>query len=68
MTKITQIQKRTFEKLSETEWRSSYEIGESLKTLQELAKKKMVKTKYELGSGFSPRTAILWKRSVRIKK
>lgn len=43
-------------------WRSSYELGISLNTLQALEKRGLIRSKHNLGSMFSPRTAILWRK------
>lgn len=66
MVKITKKQREIFDKLSETEWKSSYDIGANLNALRQLQKKEMVKSRSGLSSMFSPRTGIEWKRKVRI--
>ncbi len=59
--KLTPVQERTLAKLSETEGRSAYEIGESLGTLNALSLKGLVFAhRGGLGSCFSPRTSFMF--------
>lgn len=57
---MTKTQTKALKKLNNN-WQSAYELQESLSTLNSLVRIKKAKSKSEIGSAFSPRTAIKFK-------
>lgn len=54
-------QQRAINKLKDMEWKSSYAIQESRRTLDSLVSKGILERHYELGSSAFPRTHILYR-------
>ena len=67
---LTKLQKEELNKLSYSQWRSSYEMKVGLGTLQELVHKGYAESKHELGAMSMPFTCILFRRlhSRKIKR
>lgn len=61
MKKLSKIMLRCLDKLSYKEWKSSYELQESLSTLYALQKRGLVEKKDGLGYMFMPEIVIKWK-------
>jgi len=62
MMKLTERQREAYDKLSETEWKSAYELKTSLATLGALVSKGLAKSKHGAGSFSSPQTGILYRK------
>jgi len=62
--KLSIAQKRALEKLSETTWKSAYELQESMATLNALYNKGLVKRRNEgvVGSFWTPSTTIEYRK------
>jgi len=59
--KLTKAQQDALSRLSDTEWRSAYDLQCSLSTLNALVSKGEAIKRHNLGSSFSPRTCIEFK-------
>ena len=60
--KLSKAQEAALEKLSETEWKSAYDVDCSLATLNALVTKGYARSKHTVGSMAFPRNSILFKK------
>lgn len=60
--KLTKAQLAVLDLMYPGNWYCSYELGASLRTMRALESRDIIQSRHEMGSEFSPRTNILWRK------
>lgn len=61
--RLSAAQSKIWDALDPKEWKSAYELGVGLRTLDALHKKGLAHRKYEVGAFFTPRAATLYRKA-----